>query len=608
LRLGQELLLLATGLALVFWLGALLGYSGQDPGYSTTGAGAAVQHPMGYVGAWLADMCYFFFGLSAWWLPLAGGRVWLAWLVQWLRGSGAQEVAPLHRVRAPAAVALLLVASCSLEWARLHHLDAWLPGLSGGVLGQMLGPWALRWLGFDGAALLGIGALLLGMALVFGFSWARLAEGLGALLDGALRWSQGLWRTQARASVLHDDGPMGPIDVHQYMPPPLELLDASAPPRAVDHAAQDMTARLIEKRLKDFGVAVQVLDIVGGPVVTRYDIEPASGVRGAALARVIPDLKRSLGLKAIRLLESVPGKTCMGLELPKHEREGIALRQVLASDAWQQQDESALTLGLGLDTEGRAVVADLVDMPHLLVAGGTGSGKSVGLHAMIISLLYKACARDLRLLLIDPKLVELSRYEGIAHLLCPVVTDVQQAVHALNWCVGEMQRRYALLAAQGVPHLAAYNAAARASGTPPLAHIVVVIDELADLMLSIGKPVEVAITRLAQKARAAGIHLILATQRPSANVITGLIKANMPTRIAFAVSSNLDSRIVLDQNGAEALLGAGDMLLLRRGASALERVHGAFVSSSEVARIVGHLRAQSAPDYVDAVLHDTAAN
>ena len=408
--------------------------------------------------------------------------------------------------------------------------------------------------------------------------------------------------------------------------PQVDLLDRpSQRQETVSPETLEMTSRLIEKKLKDFGVAVTVVAATPGPVVTRYEIEPATGVKGSQIVNLAKDLARSLSLVSIRVIETIPGKNYMALELPNAKRQTIRLSEILGSQTYHDA-KSLLTMGLGKDITGNPVVADLAKMPHCLVAGTTGSGKSVGINAMILSLLYKAEARDVRLLMIDPKMLEMSVYEGIPHLLCPVVTDMKQAANGLNWCVAEMERRYKLMSKLGVRNLAGYNAkideaAAREESignpfslTPEepepldrLPHIVVVIDELADLMMVVGKKIEELIARLAQKARAAGIHLILATQRPSVDVITGLIKANIPTRIAFSVGSKIDSRTILDQMGAEALLGMGDMLYMASGTGFPVRVHGAFVSDEEVHRVVSYLKAQGEPDYIDGVLEGAPA-
>jgi len=412
-----------------------------------------------------------------------------------------------------------------------------------------------------------------------------------------------------------------PRRLHAMPLPGLTLLDA-ADGTTIDISAEELeqTGQLIEQRLKEFKVPVSVLGAGAGPVITRYEVEPATGVRGAQIVGLMKDLARALGLTSIRVVETIPGKTCMGLELPNTRRQMIRLSEILESDAYRGS-HSHLTIALGKDITGRPVVTDLARAPHMLVAGTTGSGKSVAINAMILSLLYKATPEDVRLIMIDPKMLELSVYDGIAHLLAPVVTDMKLAANALSWCVGEMDRRYRLMSALGVRNLAGYNQKIRDAAqvgrkvpnpfslTPdapeplePLPMIVVVIDELADLMMVAGKKIEELIARLAQKARAAGIHLILATQRPSVDVITGLIKANIPTRVAFQVSSKIDSRTVLDQMGAEALLGHGDMLFLPPGSGYPQRVHGAFVSDQEVHRVVEYLKQFGEPDYEEAVL------
>jgi S-DNA-T family DNA segregation ATPase FtsK/SpoIIIE len=403
--------------------------------------------------------------------------------------------------------------------------------------------------------------------------------------------------------------------------PPLKLLDeAEGDGEQVTAETLEFTSRLIEKKLSDFGVAVKVLAAYPGPVITRYEIEPAVGVKGSQIVNLVKDLARALSVVSIRVVETIPGKSCMGLEIPNPHRQTVRLSEILGSETYHAMN-SPLALVLGKDIGGNPVVADLARMPHLLVAGTTGSGKSVALNAMILSLLYKAELRHVRLILIDPKMLELSVYQDIPHLLAPVVIDMKQAVNALNWCAAEMDRRYKLMSWLGVRNLSGFNhkiAEAEKqgrkledpltldSGEPQpliaLPHIVVVIDELADLMMVVGKKVEELITRLAQKARAAGIHLILATQRPSVDVITGLIKANIPTRIAFQVSSKVDSRTILDQSGAEALLGAGDMLYLPPGSGLPQRVHGAFVADHEVHKVVEHLKGLAAPEYLGEVL------
>ena len=712
-RFAQEIGLLAGFVALVFAFISLASYARGDAAWSTTGAGMPLHNWGGRAGAYLADGSFFILGLSTWWLFLVGLRLWLASLAAWLRDEPALKgdewaegrwtwlgSAPMRRLGFWLLLVLLVAASAVLEWSRLYRFESMLPGHSGGALGYWLGQLAMRWLGFNGSALLAIAVLVVASAGVFRFSWGLWAESMGRLIDG---WWQArkerreadhdllIGQQAARERVeeeaaaaippweapavvgatgmatmagaaerteptLHDMAlppavsaqrvePMRIIEpaaaepvisdrvakerqkpLFTEMPdshlPQVDLLDG-APLRqeSVSSDTLEMTSRLIEKKLKDFGVEVHVVAAAPGPVITRYEIEPATGVKGSQVVNLARDLARSLSLVSIRVIETIPGKNYMALELPNAKRQTIKLSEILGSQIYHEA-KSLLTMGLGKDIVGNPVVADLAKMPHCLVAGTTGSGKSVGINAMILSLLYKADARDVRLMLIDPKMLEMSVYEGIPHLLCPVVTDMKQAANGLNWCVAEMEKRYKLLSKMGVRNLAGFNAKldeAKARGefignpfslTPEqpeplerLPHIVVVIDELADLMMVVGKKIEELIARLAQKARAAGIHLILATQRPSVDVITGLIKANIPTRISFQVSSKIDSRTILDQMGAEALLGMGDMLYMPSGTGYPVRVHGAFVSDEEVHRVVAYLKEQGGePNYIDGVL------
>ena len=668
-RFGHEIGLLVGLLALVFWLLALISYTAQDAAWSTSGAHDArtVANWAGRLGAWLADGSYFALGFSVWWCVAAGVRAWLSSLARWMGGGevAAGAASPLaRRVVFWVGLVVLMCSSTALEWSRLYRFEALLPGHAGGVLGYTVGPASVKWLGFTGSGLLGIVLVVLGAALVFRFSWGHVAEILGARIDALVQSRMarrevakdvavGRKAARERAVVVleerteseeHHPGPVPIIepvltDVPQSarvvkerqkplftdMPdsklPMVNLLDSPLQRQeTVAPETLEMTSRLIEKKLKDFGVEVRVVAAMPGPVITRYEIEPATGVKGSQIVGLAKDLARSLSLVSIRVVETIPGKNFMALELPNAKRQTIKLSEILGSQVYHEA-KSMLTMGLGKDIVGNPVVADLAKMPHVLVAGTTGSGKSVGINAMILSLLYKAEARDVRLLMIDPKMLEMSVYEGIPHLLAPVVTDMKQAAQGLNWCVGEMERRYKLMSKLGVRNLAGYNvkideAKAREefiynpfSLTPEepeplqrLPHIVVIIDELADLMMVVGKKIEELIARLAQKARAAGIHLILATQRPSVDVITGLIKANIPTRIAFQVSSKIDSRTILDQMGAEALLGMGDMLYMPSGTGFPQRVHGAFVSDDEVHRVVEYLKSQGEPNYIEGVL------
>jgi S-DNA-T family DNA segregation ATPase FtsK/SpoIIIE len=648
----------------------VVSYSIDDPAFSTSGNGALVRNWGGRLGAWLADGSLFLLGISVWWCLAAGVRAWLASLAGWLRADEIEEPAPTGFIHSRSAfwlgLAVLLCASTALEWSRLYRFEGIgrLPDHAGGALGYLIGPVAVKWLGFTGSGLVCIALAVLGSALVFRFSWSHVAERVGAAIVGFVESRRekreiaqdlafGQQAAREREEILIEER----IEIVEQHPVPVliepevidvpksgrvakerqkplftELPDSKLPQvdlldgpqgrqETVAPETLEMTSRLIEKKLKDFGVEVRVVLAQPGPVITRYEIEPATGVKGSQIVGLAKDLARSLSLVSIRVIETIPGKNYMALELPNAKRQSIRLSEILGSQVYHEA-KSMLTMGLGKDISGSPVVADLAKMPHVLVAGTTGSGKSVGINAMILSLLYKAEARDVRLLMIDPKMLEMSVYEGIPHLLAPVVTDMRQAAHGLNWCVGEMERRYKLLSKLGVRNLAGYNhkideAKAREqfiynpfSLTPDspeplerLPHIVVVIDELADLMMVVGKKIEELIARLAQKARAAGIHLILATQRPSVDVITGLIKANIPTRIAFQVSSKIDSRTILDQMGAEALLGMGDMLYMPSGTGFPIRVHGAFVSDEEVHRVVAYLKAQGGePNYIDGLL------
>ncbi|OZA07649.1 MAG: cell division protein FtsK, partial [Methylotenera sp. 17-45-7] len=416
------------------------------------------------------------------------------------------------------------------------------------------------------------------------------------------------------------------FETHPDSPlPPIHLLDEPSGVVELPSAETlDFTSRLIERKLMDFGIEVKVLTAQPGPVITRYELEPAAGVKGSQVTNLVKDLARALSVISVRVVETIPGKTCMGLEIPNPKRQIVHLSEIMGSQAYADV-HSPIAISLGKDISGKPAVADLAKMPHVLVAGTTGSGKSVAINALILSMLYKSDASQVRMILIDPKMLELSVYEGIPHLLAPVVTDMRQAANALNWCVAEMERRYKLMSMLGVRNLAGYNQKikdAKKEGTAiphpfsltpdepePLDEmplIVVVIDELADLMMVVGKKVEELIARLAQKARASGIHLVLATQRPSVDVITGLIKANIPTRIAFQVSSKIDSRTILDQMGAEALLGQGDMLYMPPGTGYPTRIHGAFVSDQEVHKVVNYLKAQGEPNYIEGILTNEA--
>ncbi|HEX6265990.1 MAG TPA: DNA translocase FtsK 4TM domain-containing protein [Burkholderiales bacterium] len=649
---------LAVYLVLVFAT-----YDRADPSWSHSATGAVTRNAGGLVGAWTADILLYLFGLSAyWWVALCVYVV--VWGYRRLDGSGLIDRRPL--ALALGGFLLLLVASAAVEALRLHSIAAQLPSGPGGVAGR-IGPWIAEGAGFTGATLLLLTLGAVGLSLFTGVSWLALAEAVGLGLEKAYTGARDAWdrrrdRKLGELAREERDFVVGIEKLREEDHPPLrieppvaqikkseraqkekqaplfeELPDTPLPPlKLLDEARHEggevsaetleFTSRLIEKKLSDFGVAVKVLAAYPGPVITRYEIEPAVGVKGSQIVNLVKDLARALSVVSIRVVETIPGKSCMGLEIPNPQRQTVRLTEILGSEAYHAM-HSPLALALGKDIAGNPVVADLARMPHLLVAGTTGSGKSVALNAMILSLLYKSELPHVRLILIDPKMLELSVYQDIPHLLAPVVTDMKQATNALGWCVAEMDRRYKLMNWLGVRNLSGFNhKVAEAekhgrklddpftldAGEPQpikaLPHLVLVIDELADLMMVVGKKVEELIARLAQKARAAGIHLILATQRPSVDVITGLIKANIPTRIAFQVSSKVDSRTILDQSGAEALLGSGDMLYLPPGSGLPQRVHGAFVADHEVHKVVEHLKSLAKPEYLGEVLEPAQAD
>jgi S-DNA-T family DNA segregation ATPase FtsK/SpoIIIE len=648
------LLGVALYLALIFY-----GYDRGDPGWSHSGGGPA-RNPGGYAGAWLADLLLYLFGISAWWCVLFV-LLLVSWIYHRLDFVGIFDRRPL--LVSIVGFSILLVASSGLEALRFYTLRLVLPQTPGGVLGEVISKNLSQTLGFTGATLTLLILIAIGFSLFSGLSWLRFVEKLGTLLEGScllVRRGWENWQDRRAGLVsaikrdelvevgkkrfneqppLHIEQPATVImksprvikekqtplfvDLPDSPLPPLHLLDEPIK-KEVEILSTDtleFTSRLIERKLIDFGVEVKVVAAYPGPVITRYEIEPAVGVKGNQILNLVKDLARSLSVVSIRVVETIPGKTSMGLEIPNPKRQVVRLSEILSSQAYAEM-ASPLTIALGKDIGGHPVVADLARMPHVLVAGTTGSGKSVAINAMILSLIYKATPEQVRLILVDPKMLELSVYEGIPHLLAPVVTDMRQAASALRWGVAEMERRYKLMSALGVRNLGGYNQKIRDAikSEKPLANpfsltpdapelleemplIVVVIDELADLMMVVGKKVEELIARLAQKARAAGVHLLLATQRPSVDVITGLIKANIPTRVAFQVSSKVDSRTILDQMGAEALLGQGDMLYLPPGSGYPQRVHGAFVADQEVHRVVEYLKEHGEPRYVDGVLN-----
>jgi S-DNA-T family DNA segregation ATPase FtsK/SpoIIIE len=654
-----------SALALMLWL-SLFSYHAHDPGFSDTGEPGPVGNWIGPVGAWLSGLFLFMFGRPAYLFPVM--LAYAGWLVH------KDQALPDVRSRAnsllrSAGFVLTLFTSCGL--ATLHWDGAGFPDTAGGVLGALIGQGSAKGLSLLGATLLLFGLWLAGVALFLGVSWFEIMDKIGAAVLGGIDWARtkleqrrelasGRERKQARKEVVREEQkkvasrPPPRIEAAAPVPekservererqvplfdapksselPALSLLDEPGPrEQSYSDEALEAMSRLVELKLRDFGVEAEVVAVLPGPVITRFELRPAPGVKVSQISNLAKDLARALSAISVRVVEIIPGKSVVGLEIPNEKREIVTLGEIIKSKPYDEVG-SPLALALGKDIGGVPVVADLARMPHLLIAGTTGSGKSVGINAMVLSLVYKATPEHVRMIMIDPKMLELSVYEGIPHLLSPVVTDMKQAANALRWCVAEMERRYQLMAALGVRNIGGFNRKVKdaadsgkpikdpirmakiAQGVPgvvaedveeltPLPFVVVIIDELADLMMIVGKKVEELIARLAQKARASGIHLILATQRPSVDVITGLIKANIPTRIAFQVSAKVDSRTILDQSGAESLLGHGDMLYLPPGTSIPTRVHGAFVSDQEVHRVVAGLKSAAAPTYIDEIL------
>jgi S-DNA-T family DNA segregation ATPase FtsK/SpoIIIE len=652
--LRESALWVLAGLSIILAF-ALASYSPGDPAFSVAGEGA-VANRMGPAGAWFADVAFFVFGKTAYLFPvlvlLAGIHLYrnrdaeTSRHVAWLRAGG-----------------FLLTVATSSGLATLHFSAPLLRETAGGIVGQLVGLGVENVLGLLGASVLLLGLWLAGVSLATGVSWIavmdytgryvmqasglayRLGERVSIWLEGrrAKQERQVLidkTRRKARAKPPRIEPTFEKVSgserlererqVSLFEPvqatelPQLSLLD-DPPPREGGYSSEALEAmsRLVELKLRDFGVEAEVVAVHPGPVVTRFELKPAAGVKVSQISNLAKDLARSLSTVSVRVVEIIPGKPFVGLEIPNEVRELVALGEIVKSDVYDEL-KSPLTLALGKGIGGQPVVADLARMPHLLIAGTTGSGKSVAINAMVLSLLYKATPEHVRMIMIDPKMLELSVYEGIPHLLAPVVTDMKQAANALRWCVAEMERRYALMAALGVRHISGYNRKVgdakargvelrdptfrsdaedeRAPPLEPLPFIVVIIDELADMMMMVGKKVEELIARLAQKARASGIHMIIATQRPSVDVITGLIKANIPCRIAFQVSAKVDSRTILDQIGAEHLLGHGDMLYLPPGTSTPTRVHGAFVSDNEVHAVVRALRQTGSPTFIEEVI------
>ena len=637
----------------------LLTYYVNDPSwFNATSSQDDIHNAGGALGAKLSAVLLSLFGFSAWWwVVFAFYALWLVYLRLDVVGQSKKPLLFLNFL----GFGMVLVASAAMEFGHLVQLPATLPLNSGGMIGAVVDGLMRQSLGFVGSTLILLFTIAAGFSLFTGWSWILIIEKLGGGVINTYEFVKTKWQDrkdrevgriaeQARTEFVEQERKRtedrAPIQIEtpvleipkservkkesqaplfETMPdsplPPLHLLDEPKGEVEIQSAETlEFISRLIERKLMDFGIEVKVLAAMPGPVITRYELEPAAGVKGSQVMNLSKDLARALSVVSIRVVETIPGKSCMGLEIPNPKRQIVYLSEIMGSQAYADVT-SPLAIAMGKDIAGKAVVADLAKMPHVLVAGTTGSGKSVAINAMILSLVYKAEADKVRMILIDPKMLELSVYDGIPHLLAPVITDMRQAGNALNWCVAEMERRYKLMSALGVRNLAGYNVKIKDAikDGNPITHpftltpdspepldelplIVVVIDELADLMMVVGKKVEEPIARLAQKARACGIHLVVATQRPSVDVITGLIKANIPTRVAFQVSSKIDSRTILDQMGAEALLGQGDMLYQPPGTTFPQRIHGAFVSDAEVHRVVQHLKLQGEPNYIEGIL------
>lgn len=676
LRILKEGALIGLVALCLYLLMALVTYSPTDPGWSRTATGGAIQNAGGMFGAWLADVFYSLFGYMAFLFPLLiAYRAWLVFRHRFQPTPFDPVVAGLRFV----GFVLVMLTATALASLYYGPYDSSLPFSNGGILGSSVAAGVEGAFSYIGGTLLLLAVFLFGLTVFTDLSWLALMDNIGRLtLQGidniVLRWKRYRQNREQKQQViqvqqerriaverqvarqkertpptitepvkkakpsprlekekqksLFDAQPVGEL-------PAINLLDPVDKSGNKGYSKESLEAmsRLLELKLKDFNVDAEVVSVLPGPVVTRFELQPAAGVKASRITNLAKDLARSLAVISVRVVEVIPGKSVVGIEIPNEHREIVRLSEVLSSDVYDNA-KSPLTMALGHDIEGEPVVADLAKMPHLLVAGTTGSGKSVGVNVMLLSLLYKSTPKEVRLILVDPKMLELSIYEGIPHLLTPVITDMKDAANGLRWSVGEMERRYKLMASLGVRNLAGFNRKieeANKKGEPipdptwkpedhyepgsdeatapnleTLPSIVIVIDEFADMMMIVGKKVEQLIARIAQKARAAGIHLILATQRPSVDVITGLIKANVPTRIAFQVSSKIDSRTILDQGGAEQLLGHGDMLYLPPGTSVPQRVHGAFVDDHEVHNVVDDWKRRGEPDYLEGIIDDSA--
>jgi S-DNA-T family DNA segregation ATPase FtsK/SpoIIIE len=650
-------------LAFILWF-ALFTYDPADPGFSQATAGTDVQNGVGRVGALTADLLFNFFGRPAYLFTVM--VFYLGWML-YREQKTQQALTRMDFALRFGGFLATLITSCALS--TLHFSPVGFNETAGGIVGQVVGHGLESVMKLLGASTLLFMLWVASISLFLGISWFSVMDRLGhwclvAYEKAQVKFAElqdraeGRRQQAARQDIIEVEkkrtAGRPPPRIEPVMPslepsaraererqvplfdppaagelPPLSLLD-DPPDQKQGYSEESLEAmsRLVELKLRDFGIEVEVKSVSPGPVITRFELDPAPGVKVSQIVNLAKDLARSLSVVSVRIVEVIPGKSFVGLEIPNENRQLVTLGEILKSKAYDKV-VSPLTLALGKDIGGNSVVADLARMPHLLIAGTTGSGKSVAINAMVLSILYKTHPEQVRLIMIDPKMLELSVYEGIPHLLTPVVTDMKEAANSLRWCVAEMDRRYRLMASLGVRNIGGYNRKvneAIAAGEPikdptftppplededkpvehptltPLPFIVVIIDELADMMMIVGKKVEELIARLAQKARASGIHMLLATQRPSVDVITGLIKANVPTRIAFQVSAKVDSRTILDQQGAENLLGHGDMLYLPPGTSMPVRVHGAFVADHEVHSVVRHLKKSGTPRYIDEIL------
>ena len=668
LRLGESFCILT--LVLAIYLVACLGsYDPADPGPFNPVAGDQVHNIGRLLGAWLANFFMFLTGYLAYSLPVL--LVYTGWLVYDRAGKPEEKADAVEWIARFTGLLLFILSATGLAHLHASPPAGSMPAGGGGVIGLQIATPMMELTGLLGSTLFLLAMLLVGITLFTGISWFRVMDLTGKFSIAGLTWLvesvAGMrdWFAGRRAkakrgevrkadSVRQKSKPERRIEPLNAAPeaqpstraarekqqplfknlpagslPPLELLD-DPPEQGEGYSTEVLEAlsRQVELKLADFGVQVDVVEVHPGPVITRFEMQPAPGVKSAQISNLAKDLARGLSVISVRVVEVIPGKSTIGLEIPNAVRHTVYLSEILKSETFDRSN-SPLTLALGKSIGGNPEIADIARMPHVLVAGTTGSGKSVALNAMILSLIYKSTPDQVRLVMIDPKMLELSVYEGIPHLLAPVVTDMKEAANALRWCVAEMERRYRLMASFGVRNLSGFNKKVREAADkgkpltdplwkpalpdvpeePPelemLPYIVVVIDEFADLMMIVGKKIEELIARLAQKARAAGVHLILATQRPSVDVITGLIKANIPARIAFQVSSRVDSRTILDQMGAEQLLGHGDMLYLPPGSALPERIHGAFVGDREVHAVTRYLKQFGEPNYVDEVLNET---